>query len=143
MLIELVIRYLHFLGILFLASSLIAEHLHLSKELAPPQLKRLFVLDAIYGVSALIVLATGLMLWLSVGKPSSFYTSNGVFHIKFTLFILMALASVYPTMFFFKNRKAESSIPMPKMVIMMVRVELLILLIIPALAVMMAKGIGL
>lgn len=141
---ELVVRYFHFLGIICLASMLVCQNILLSKQLSGGQLRKLAVIDALYGVSALVILATGLSMWLFVGKPSEFYSQNMVFHIKFTLFLLVALLSIIPTIFFLKNRKTtESEKAVPSKIILFKRLELIVLIVIPLLAVLMARGIGL
>lgn len=136
-------RYLHFLGLIGLSSALICEHLLLKKEMQPNEIKRLAVIDIIYGLSALFMLGAGLLLWFGGSKPSAFYTQNGLFHIKLTLFVIMAGLSVYPTIFFLRKRKSDSAVLIPKTVYMIIRTELLLLAVIPLLAVFMAAGYNL
>ncbi|MCF7806941.1 MAG: DUF2214 family protein [Candidatus Marinimicrobia bacterium] len=141
---DIIIRYLHFLGIIVLSSSLVLEHFLLELELSNKQLKRVVRVDLIYGISALVVLVSGLLLWFGVGKPAAFYTSNGFFHIKLTLFLLIAGLSVYPMIFFLKHRKTEAAqIAIPPRVIMFLRIELALLVILPLLGVLIARGSGL
>ena len=145
MIAELIVRYFHFIGIFFIFASLVSEHLLIEPTLTRKAVKRLSVIDTIYGISALIVLATGLLMWFVYGKPADFYNKNPVFHTKVLLFVIICLLSIYPTLFFFKNRKGEAaeSVKIPKAVLMFIRFELLLVAIIPLLAVVMAKGIGL
>ncbi|MER2491948.1 DUF2214 family protein [Catenovulum sediminis] len=141
---EVIVRYFHFIGILLLASTLVLEHLLIEKEMSKKTFKKLVIVDGIYGVSALVVLATGLLLLLAVGKPKEFYTENFVFHIKMTGFVLMAVLSIVPTVFFIKNRNfSGESITLPRHLIGIVRAEKAVLLIMPLLAVFMSRGIGL
>lgn len=140
---ELFIRYLHFIGIMSLSAVLVAEHLLLSATVSARQFKKIIVLDALYGASALLVLSAGLLLWFVVGKPADFYSHNWVFHVKVAVFILIALLSIYPTVFFLKNRKNNREyIDVPKSVISIIRLELVLLFILPLFAVLMARGIG-
>jgi putative membrane protein len=140
---EVIFRYFHFLGIISLASMLVCQNILLSKTVSGTQLKRLTVIDAWYGVSALAILASGISLVFLVGKPSEFYTQNILFHIKFGLFLFVALLSVVPTIFFIRNRKnSKSEKPIPNNVILLKRLELLVLFSIPLLAVLIARGIG-
>lgn len=139
---EVWVRYFHFLGIIAVGATLVAEHLLLKAELTPKEIRRLARIDAIYGLSALLVLAMGLTLWFVVGKPAVFYNHNGIFHAKVSLFLIVALLSIYPTIFFIKNRSSDQNILVPKKIIMLIRIELLILAILPLLAALMAKGIG-
>ena len=96
--------------------------------------------DLVYGISAVIALVSGLGLWLWVGKPAEFYSVNWIFHVKLTLFILVFLLSLYPTRFFITHRKTEETVSIPKSIIMVIRMELLLVFIIPFFAVLMANG---
>jgi len=138
---EIVFRYIHFIGIMSLASVLVMQHLILSAQVTQQELKKIIFLDVIYGISAMLALIAGLILWLSVGKDASFYSTNWIFHVKLTLFIIMALLSIYPTKFYRKSQKLDQDVvEMPKMVIMLVRMQLLLVFIIPLLGVLIARG---
>lgn len=141
---EAIVRYFHFLGIITLAASLVLQHILIKPSLSRQEMKKISITDIIYGISALTVFTTGFLLWFTVGKPRAFYTQNMLFMIKITLFFVVALISVYPSIYFFKNRKGNISdiITPPKSIIMAIRLELLLLLVIPFLATLMAKGIG-
>ena len=142
---EILLRYIHFISIFIIFSTLVSEHLLLKKELSKEELTRLAKIDAVYGIAALTLLIAGLTLWLgSIGKPSEYYTKNWIFHTKITLFVLVGLLSIYPTVFFIKSRKGnpQEKVKVPQLVFMCLRLELLLLLIIPMLAGLMAKGIG-
>ncbi len=138
---DLIIRYLHFIGIMMLASMLIAENIIISKHLNKNAIKKLVIIDGLYGFAAVLTLIAGLLLWLYVGKPKELYSTNTIFHTKLSLFVLVALVSILPTVFLIKSRKLDS-ISVPKYVILIKRVELLVILVIPYLAVLIAAGIG-
>lgn len=143
---EIFLRYIHFISIFAIVGSLVSEHLLLKKEMTRLEISRLARIDAVYGLAALSLLAAGLTLWLgSFGKPAIFYTKNWLFHTKLTCFILIGLLSIYPTVFFIKNRKGnpDEIIKIPSRIFWMLRIELLLLFVIPLLAGLMAKGIGL
>ncbi len=146
MTLEILLKYVHFLAIFSIVASLTAEHLLLKPQLTRNELQRISIIDGIYGVSSIVLLAAGLTLWLGgVGKPAEIYSKNWVFHLKIGLFFLIGLLSIYPTVFFLKKRKGdnrEELVTVPTMVKMMLRMELLILFILPLLASLMAKGIG-
>jgi len=142
---EIILRYVHFVSIFAIVGSLVCEHLLLKKELTRAEVSRLSKIDAVYGLAALTLLAAGLTLWLgSIGKPAEFYNKNWIFHTKITLFVTIGLLSIYPTVFFIKNRKGhpEEIVTIPKSVFWLLRVELLLLFIIPLLAGLMARGVG-
>jgi len=143
---EILLRYVHFISIFAIVSALVSEHLLLKKELTRAQITRLSRIDAVYGIAALILLSAGLTLWFgSFGKPAEFYSKNWIFHTKLTLFLSVGLLSIYPTVFFIKNRKGnpEEMVKIPNAIFWMLRFELLFIFKIPLLAGLMAKGIGL
>ena len=141
---ELFIRFLHFVGIIMVAGTLVSEHMMLSKTVARSVIKKVGRIDMIYFIAAILVVITGLSMWLWVGKDASYYTSNPLIHIKVTLFVVIALLSIVPSMFFLKNRKGDDNdeVAVPKKVFMFLRLELLLLIAMPYLAVLIARGIS-
>ena len=146
MTVEIVLRYLHFISIFVIVSALVAEYLLLKNEMTRSELNRLAGIDAAYGIAALTLVGAGLTLWLgSIGKPSVFYSENWIFITKISLFGAIGILSIYPTIFFIRNRKGppSESIKIPKAIFWMLRLELVLIFLIPLLAGLMAKGIGL
>jgi len=142
---EILLRYIHFICIFAIVGTLVSEHLLLKKEMTRNEIARVARIDAIYGIAALTLLIAGFTLWLgSYGKPSVYYTKNWVFHLKLTAFICIGLLSIYPTIFFIKQRKGDQNekVLIPASIFMLLRLELLLLFIIPLLAGLMARGIG-
>lgn len=141
---DILIRYLHLLGIIVLVGAIIIENMAISNKISQEDVRNLVKVDAVYGISAAVVLLCGLALWLWVGKPSGFYTANPIFHAKLGLFLLVGLLSLYPTLFLLRQRKSSKEvIIVPPMLIVTLRLELILLAIIPMLAFLMARGIGL
>ena len=108
------------------------------------------MVDLIYGISAAIVLITGLLRWFAVGKGAEFYTKNPMFHTKVTLFVIIVILSIFPTIKIMKwsrqvkrGEEPDASEKVVKKQLMFIRIELLLLALIPLLAVMIARGIGL
>ncbi len=101
MTLEAVLAALHLLAILTLVVFLTSEAALCRTEwMSPAVVKRLARLDLIYGITAVVLLATGLArLYLGV-KGLSWYVSQPLFHIKITLFVLMGLISIKPTLTF-------------------------------------------
>lgn len=139
---ELLIRYGHFLGIIILSSMLMTQNVLITNKLDNRWYRKLAIIDGIYGLSAVVVLTTGLLLWWSVGKPSAFYAGNPLFHLKLGIFIVVALLSAIPTYFFVRNRNSTADVQIPKHVLVIKRIEIVLLLSLPLLAVFMARGIG-
>jgi putative membrane protein len=144
--IELIItRYVHFIAVFAIVGAIIAEQFLISSKMSRYEIKRISRIDAVYGLGAILVLAAGLILWFAVGKPAQFYSRNWIFHTKLTLFVVLGLLSIYPTVFFMKNRKGtdlDSEIEVPKTVIILLRLELILIIIMPILATYMSLGIG-
>lgn len=142
---EIALRYLHFVSIFAIVGTLTSEHLLLRKTMTRREIGRLARIDAVYGIAALTLLGAGLTLWLGgIGKPTEFYSRNWIFHTKISLFLLIGILSIYPTIFFIKQRKGsqEESVNVPKSVFTLLRLELALLVIIPLLAGLMARGVG-
>ena len=141
---EVVISYLHYLGFAAMAAALVLELFLFRTEVPGAVARRLARVDVGYGASALIVLVSGLMRLLVFGKPVAYYMKNGLFHVKITLFVVAVLLSIYPTINFIRNRSApfDGKVAYPGTVGVLMKIQLLILVVIPLLAVMMARGYG-
>lgn len=144
---DIVIPYLHFIGIMTLMGTLIAEHLLLKPGMNKQQINQLALVDVFYAASVVIVLTTGLLQWFVYGKNPAFYLSNPVFHTKLTLFFILVILSIIPTIKFLKWRKQFKAGIVPenmdrsvKRLLLYIRFELLIVAIIPLLGVMTAMG---
>ena len=135
------IKYLHLLGVLGVVATVAMESVLVKDKVSNHTMKQLSKIDAVYGLSSILVLLGGLGLWFWVGKPSEFYTSNLLLHIKIGLFVIVGLLSIYPTVFFIKNRKSDlDEIIIPKLILRLIYIELLILILLPFLAVFVAEG---
>jgi len=146
---NILLPYLHYIGIMVLMGALITEHLLLKPRLSNEQVKTMAVVDLIFGISAILVLATGLLRWFVWGKGAEFYLSNPLFHTKITLFVIVGILSIWPTRKFLRWRKEVKRGETPdvnekqvRRTLMFIRIELLLVAIIPLLAVMVARGYG-
>lgn len=142
---EILLRYIHFISIFTIIGSLIAEKVLLKKNMSRAEIKRVAKIDAIYGLAALTLLAAGFTLWFGgYGKPAIYYNHNWIFHLKISLYAAVGILSIYPTVFFIKQRKGDASeiIAIPNKIIWMLRLEIAILFFIPILAGLMARGVG-
>lgn len=143
---EIFLRYLHFVSILTMAGTLTAELVLLRSSLTRRDLGRIAIIDGIYGVSAVVLLAAGLTLWLgSYTKPSSYYSSNWIFITKLSLVAAVGILSIYPTIFFLRQRRGDPNeqVTLPTVLLWSVRAEVVLLAVIPFLAGLMSRGIGL
>ena len=141
---EILIRYLHFISLVFLVTAVIGQHFLLRKEMKRSEIARLQSLDVLYAVMVVIVLATGFAQWFLVGKPAGFYDNNPIFHTKISLFLIIGAVSAYPSVFFGKQKRGDPDefVKVPSGITWSIRAELGLLALMPLLATLMAKGIG-
>jgi putative membrane protein len=141
---EILVRYVHFISIFIIVGTLSSEFVLLKNQLTRAEIKRLAFIDQWYGLSAITLLGAGFTLWFVLGKPSQFYTYNWVFLLKISLFTIIGILSIQPTIFFMKNRKGNPTdvVEIPQMIRKMVAFELILLIFIPLCASLMARGIG-
>ena len=149
MLAHVLTAYLHFLGMMMLMATLVAEHVTLQPQMTRLHLQRLARSDLFYGIAAGIVFLTGLLRFAYFGKGIHFYLGNPLFYVKVGMFLLVALISVYPTRRFLAWRKMLTQGDPPALdphtvtpLHIVIRLELGLLLVIPLLAVLMARGTG-
>jgi putative membrane protein len=144
MTVDILVRYLHFVSIFILVAAVLGQHLILRGTITRALVGKAQKLDIAYAIAVVVVLGTGLLQWFVVGKPADFYSSNPVFHTKTLLFLLIGLVSIYPSVYLGKNRKGDPDevITIPAGIVWCVRVELLFLFLMPLLATLMARGIG-
>lgn len=73
----------------------------------PAALRRALRGDAVWGVAGGLWLATGLWRWLgAVEKANAYYLSNGLFHAKLGLFVLVLVLEVWPMLTLIRWRRA-------------------------------------
>ena len=143
-----VAAWLHYLGIMLMTALLVMEHLLFSDKLDVVRGRLLLRIDALYGTIAGVQIGTGIWRML-LEKGTSYYLSNPFFYSKLGLFALVGLLSLYPTLTFLSWRTSLRQEQAPsvdsgraKLVTMVIRIELLGLLLIPLLAALMARGVG-
>ncbi|WP_372876341.1 DUF2214 family protein [Pseudomonas sp.] len=146
---EAIAAYLHYLSIFLLFALLTLEHQLFKRPLDLSRARSLIRIDIAYALSAGLVLASGVARLIWYGKGPAYYLHNSLFHAKFGLFILIALLSILPTRVFlnWRNDLRAGQVPqlsarLGRLVIMCIRLELLLLLILPLLAALMARGFG-
>lgn len=144
---DVVVAYLHFIGIIAIATTLIVEWLHLDASENLDWMRRLAWVDFVYLAAAILVLVTGMLRLLWYGKGPSFYLHNPFFYIKLALFVAIGLISIAPTRYMLRwRRDAIASMPPPPEEVAHVRryllAELAMFILIPLFAVLAARGIG-
>ena len=149
MTLEALLSYAHILAILtmtvFLAS---VAALCRTEWLNAAVVERLAKIDMVYGASAIAVLLTGAARVIWGAKGMGWYLTNPLLHVKFTLFIVMGLLSIGPTLAYLRWRRAlraDGTLPDALQVRntrRLVMVQAHILPLVPLAAVFMARGFG-
>jgi putative membrane protein len=141
-----IVAWIHYVSIMLLIASLLGEHLLLKPELTMTEARTIQRLDIVYGASATIVLATGI-LRMFLEKGVAYYNQHIGFHILFGIFVITALLSIYPTVAFLRwradttaGRGQQLVAAQFKKIQMILRVEMTLLLLAPFFATWMAHG---
>jgi putative membrane protein len=101
-----VMAFLHHLAAFTLVGALAAEVVLFKPPLTTTvQARRIQRADQIFGAAAGVLLAVGLLRVFYFEKGAGYYFTNGFFLAKFTLFIVAALISIYPTVLFISWNK--------------------------------------
>ncbi len=143
------LAFLHHTAAFAIFALLTVELILLRLDLTPPIARTILRLDAAYGIAAVVLVVVGLSRVFYTEKGAPYYFHSGTFIAKLTLFVIVGLLSIYPTMQFLRWRPALREQRVPQLdaatrsrLRMLVHIELTLLLVILLLAPMMARGIG-
>lgn len=149
MLAKSLIAYLHFLSAFGIAATLFYEWFTFSRTPTALEAKRLALADRWYGIFATLILVVGFTRAASFEKGWSFYLHSPFFHLKLTLFILIGLISIYPTIRFIRWRPDLQAGRAPtvtdaqfKLISRSLAVEMILLIALLLSASLMANGVG-
>jgi putative membrane protein len=149
MTLEALLAYAHFLAILTLVVFISSEAALCRPEwINAKVVERLGKVDMVYGIAAGAVLLTGLArTWWGI-KGAGWYWTNGLLHLKLTLFVIVGLISIKPTIVFRrwnKELKATGALPdeaQVRGVRQLVMIQAHLIALIPLAAVFLARGFG-
>ncbi|MEO8298248.1 MAG: DUF2214 family protein [Burkholderiales bacterium] len=146
---EALLAYLHIAAILMVTVFLTSQAALLRTEwLSEAVVRRLARVDLIYGIAAGLLLATGLARTFWGVKDVGWYWSQPLLHLKLTLFVVIGLISIAPTLRYRRWVRAldagqglpdEAAIRATRKLVMW---EAHLLVLIPIAAVCLARGIG-
>jgi putative membrane protein len=141
--------FLHHLAAFSVVGALAAEVVLFKLPLTVVQARRVQRADQVFGAAATVLLVVGLLRVFYFEKGAGYYFANGFFLTKFTLFILAALISIYPTVLFISWNKTLKQGEAPAITAqaatrarMCMMLELTAILGILLCAPFMARGIG-
>jgi len=143
-----ILAYLHFAAIFALIWFLAKEWTLLRAGAANVDVERIAKVDSGFGAMAGIVLVTGALRAAFGAKGWAFYAHNPAFHAKVTLFVIVGLVSIAPTLQFLRWRKARRADAAFRVsdaqwtrARRFLMVELHLIALIPLLAVIMSRGL--
>jgi putative membrane protein len=139
--------FLHHLAAFTLVAALAVEFVLIKQELTVTTARKLAATDAVLGAAATILLVVGLARVFYFEKGAAYYFHSHAFLGKFSLFILVALLSILPTIEFLSWRKAVKQGQVPvvsaarlRRTRMIIHIELAAVVLILLFAAIMAKG---
>jgi putative membrane protein len=139
--------FLHHLCAFTLVSAVAIEFTLIRQELTLASARRLQVTDLVLGIAAGLLLVIGLLRVFFFEKGPDYYWHSHAFLTKFSLFIIIGLLSIVPTMEFLSWRGAIQAGQVPAMapakrrrVTMVIHAELAAIVIILLCAAIMARG---
>ena len=134
--------FLHHIAAFALVAALVVEFVLIRDELSAKSAQKILVADLALAISATVILVVGLLRVFYFEKGAAFLA-------KFSLFVLVALLSAYPTIQFLSWRGAVSRQQAPNVSPQRLRAiravihwELAGVVFIILFAVLMARGIG-
>jgi putative membrane protein len=140
--------YLHYLSFMLAFGALVVESQTLKEDISLKDGWRMVTADAIYGLSAIIILITGVLRVMYFGKGSDYYLSSPVFYTKVGIFVVVSLLSLYPTFSFLSwvkdlrdGKSPTLELPQRQRLSWLIRGELAGFALIPLLAAILARGI--
>ena len=98
--------FLHHLAAFTLVGALTVEFVLIKDELTIHSARKLVYTDLVFGASAGIMLVVGLLRVFYFEKGASYYFHSLPFIAKLSLFALVGLLSIYPTLTFLSWREA-------------------------------------
>ena len=149
MTLEAILAYLHLLAILTMVVFIASEAALCRVEwLNAAVVERLAKVDRVYGIAAVAVIATGVArTWWGM-KGTAWSWTNPLLHLKLTLFVIVGVISIFPTIRYLRWRQAlrttgalpaEAEIRKTRKLVM---IQAHIIAVIPLAAVFLARGFG-
>ncbi|HEY0893986.1 MAG TPA: DUF2214 family protein [Cellvibrio sp.] len=141
--------FLHHLAAFTLFAALVYQFILLHKPFSVQTAQSLLHTDQIYGISAVTILVIGFGRALHFEKGEAYYFHSLPFIVKISLFALVGILSIYPTVKFLSWRSSLKQQQLPQVsattlniIRRLIHIELAAVVAIMLCAAMMAKGIG-
>ncbi len=143
--IDILMKYIHILAFMVVFTVIFMEMILIKATSSSRDVLLVKRYQKILWGFLLLTLLSGLFKLVTMGEHASIYMKNGVFHVKFTLFLIIALLTLLPYRFFRKltlQGEADDKIAIPRSVRLVLHIQMLLLVLLPLLGVMMVRGIG-
>jgi len=142
--------FLHHRSAFALVAALAVEFALVRDDLTLGSARKVLIADAVYGASATILIVVGFLRVFYFEKGATYYFHTWTFIAKLSLFIIIGLVSIIPTIAFLSWRKAVKQGQVPSVDAQRMRslrsiihLELAGVVLILLMAALMAKGVGL
>jgi|EndMetStandDraft_7_1072992.scaffolds.fasta_scaffold178306_2 putative membrane protein len=143
------VAYMHFLCAFGIAATLFYEWFTFSRTPTAAEARRLALADRWYGIFAGALLVAGFTRAFHFEKGMDFYLHSPFFHLKLTLFVVIGLLSIYPTIRFARWRPDIQAGRAPtitdsqfKLISRSLGAEMILLVALLLCASLMANGVG-
>jgi putative membrane protein len=144
------VAYVHYLSFMLCFGALVLERRLIQPNPNRKDATLMVITDVVYGMAALALLVSGILRVLYFGQGSEFYTQNPLFWWKVGLYLSVGGLSLYPTVTYIlwaiplrKGELPQVSKALAKRLAWILNIELVGFALIPLLATLMARGVGL
>ena len=144
------VAYVHYLSFMLCFGALVLERRLIRPNPNRQDATLMVITDVVYGMAALALLVSGILRVLHFGQGSAFYTENPLFWWKVGLYLGVGGLSLYPTVTYIlwaiplrKGELPQVSEALAKRLAWILNIELVGFALIPLLATLMARGVGL
>jgi putative membrane protein len=141
--------FLHHLAAFVLVAALVLEFVLIRDELSVKSARRLQMADRIFGASAGLVLVVGLLRVFYFEKGAAYYFHSAPFIAKLSLFVIVGLLSIPPTLEFISWSKALKQGRVPevsdrrlRLLRSLIHWELALIVLLILNAALMSRGVG-
>ncbi len=144
------VAYVHYLSFMLCFAALVVERRLIRPDPDRRTATVMVITDVIYGMAALALLVSGIFRVLYFGQGSEFYTNNPLFWWKVGLYLSVGGLSLYPTITYVlwaiplrKGEPPKVSEALASRLAWILNIELVGFALIPLMATLMARGVGL
>lgn len=141
--------FVHHVSAFVLFAALVVEFVLIRDALTVDSARKIMRADMILGIAAGVLLLAGLARVFHFEKGAYYYFHTWTFLAKLTLFVIIGLISIIPTMEFLRWRNSVKAGQVPsvspekiKSIRSIIHYEMAAVVLIILLAVLMARGIG-